>query len=190
MFNGIIQEVGQVKNFFRSGSVYFLQISSPFLCHKLKVGDSISVDGVCLTITEKENTDLHLNVVEETYRRTNFSRLKPGKRVNLEPPLRAGEFISGHLIYGHIDTTLEVLGWKDTELWVELPSEWSAYIVEKGAVALNGVSLTVAIKKSGSFSVALIPYTLQHTNLTDFREGDRLNLEIDPIARYLIPAKR
>ncbi|MFN4181654.1 MAG: riboflavin synthase [bacterium] len=190
MFNGIIQEVGVVKNFFRSGNVYFLTISSQLLCKDMKVGDSISVDGVCLTITEKGNTHLQMHVVEETYRRTNFSRLKPGKRVNLEPPLRAGEFVSGHWIYGHIDTTLEVLGWKDAELWVELPSEWNPYIVEKGAVALNGVSLTVACKKRGSFSVALIPYTLEKTNLSDFREGDRLNLEIDPIARYLVQAQR
>ncbi|MHA2609511.1 MAG: riboflavin synthase [bacterium JZ-2024 1] len=190
MFNGIIREVGQVKNFYRSGNVYVLHLSSHLLSREMRVGDSLSVDGVCLTITEKGNAELYMNVVEETLRRTNFSRLKPGKRVNLEPPLRAGEFVSGHFIYGHIDTTLRVIGWKDAEMWVELPSEWSPYIVQKGAVALNGVSLTVAHKKPGSFSVALIPYTLEHTNLSDFREGDLLNLEIDPFARYLIQVQR
>ncbi len=178
--------MGVVKRFFRQGNVYQLEIRSTKVIQELQAGDSISADGVCLTVQERNADVLIMSVVPETYKRTNYIRLSPGKRVNLEPPLRAGEFISGHFLYGHIDGTVAVLGWNGSEVWLQVPKQWSRFLVEKAAVALNGVSLTIASRKPNSFSVALIPYTLKNTNLQDFHVGERLNLEVDPIARYLL----
>lgn len=196
MFTGIIEALGTVKAFERKDGTAKtgaarLTIHAGRYGRKLRRSDSVLVDGVCLTVVARRAMCLSFDLARETVRRTNFGRLAPGSRVNLEDSLRQGEPFGGHLVYGHVDGALKVLGWDGELIWLERPARWAPYIVEKGAVALNGISLTVALTRSRKFAVAIIPYTRSHTNLTDFAPGDRINFEIDPVARYRgIPRRR
>ena len=154
-------------------------------------GDSIAVNGVCLTATS-ESDALRFDVVPETVSRTDLAELRAGDVVNLEPSLRAGDPIGGHLVYGHVDATTVVLS-KTKEgdgarMWCVTPRELAPLIAEKGSLALEGVSLTVAAVREGEFAVALIPETLAQTTLGNAEEGSSLNLEVDPIARYALHA--
>lgn len=187
MFSGIIEEVGIVEVYEPPSATGAgtLGVRAADLGHRAQISDSICVDGVCLTVDSLREQCLVFRVVAETHLRTNFGRLKPGDRVNLEPSLTLSKPLGGHLVYGHIDATLRVLAWEGEYLWVECPDVFSRYIVEKGAVALNGISLTVARKNPDRFAIAIIPYTLEHTNIRDFEAGARLNLELDMVARYL-----
>ncbi len=151
-------------------------------------GDSISVDGVCLTVVQASFSSLSFDIAGETYARTNFSRFLPGKRVNLERSLKVGDRISGHFVYGHIDGVVPVISWQGEYIHLGIPTHLKPYIVEKGAVALNGISLTVAGVTSDTFSIAIIPYTLKNTNIQDFGPGDMLNFEADALARYVLSA--
>lgn len=156
-------------------------------------GDSIAVNGVCLTVVG-EGDRLVFDVVPETASRTNLGELRANDRVNLEPSLRAGDPIGGHLVYGHVDATTVVLSkakeGDGARMWCVTPPELAPLIAEKGSVALEGVSLTVAAVREGEFAVALIPETLAMTTLGDVEEGSTLNLEADPIARYVVHALR
>jgi riboflavin synthase len=187
MFSGIIEEVGRVESYERptERQAGTLRVYGGRLGAAAGVADSICVDGVCLTVEEKANETLVFRVVTETGLRTNFSRLHPGDHVNLEPSLTLSRPLGGHLVYGHIDATLRVIGWEREWIWVERPAVFARYIVEKGSVALNGISLTVARTDPDKFAVAIIPYTIDHTNIGHFKAGSRLNLEVDMIARYL-----
>jgi len=186
MFSGIIEEVGTVKEFQERPTLGVRHL----IVRALKVtadtlpGDSISVDGVCLTVVQVSYSSLSFDIAGETSARTNFSRLQPGKRVNLERSLKLGDRISGHLVYGHIDGVVPVISWQGEYLHLGIPPHLKPYIKEKGAVALNGISLTVAGVTPDSFSIAIIPYTLENTNIQDFGPGDFLNFEADPLARY------
>lgn len=158
-----------------------------------KRGDSIAVNGVCLTVVD-EGDPLVFDVVPETVSRTNLGELRVGDAVNLEASLRAGDPIGGHLVYGHVDATTIVLS-KTKEgdgarMWCVTPPEVAQLIAEKGSVALEGVSLTIAAVREGEFAVALIPETLARTTLGGVEEGSPLNLEADPIARYAVHALR
>jgi riboflavin synthase len=156
-------------------------------------GDSVAVNGVCLTVID-DGDPLAFDVVPETVNRTNLGELRVNDGVNLETSLRAGDPLGGHLVYGHVDATTVVLS-KTKEgdgarMWCVTPPELAPLIAEKGSVALEGVSLTVAAVREGEFAVALIPETLLKTTLGDVEEGSSLNLETDPIARYAIHALR
>jgi riboflavin synthase len=152
-------------------------------------GDSIAVNGVCLTVVGFDARTLRFDVVPETVARTGFDALRPGERVNVELSLRLGDRLGGHLVYGHVDDNAAILA-KDPEgqgfrLVVALPPALSPFIVEKGYVTIDGVSLTVASVDGDRFSIALIPETARRTTLGDKGPGDRVNIEVDPVARYV-----
>lgn len=159
------------------------------LSDRLSIGASLAVSGVCLTITEIEPGRSVVELSPETVARTTLGSLAAGREVNLEPALRLGDPLGGHWVQGHVDTTVEVVGRRDLEehreLAFSLPDELAPYLVEKGSVTLDGVSLTVASRRDDAFTVALIPHTLEITNLGALAPGDRVNLEIDVLAKYV-----
>jgi riboflavin synthase len=187
MFTGIVAAVGRVLES-RAGR---LGVEDASIADQLELGSSVAVNGVCLTVTEREGAVFFADVVPETLRRTNLGRLEPGSPVNLELPLRAGAGLDGHLVQGHVDATASVETTREVELGREieigLPAELAAYVAEKGSIAVDGTSLTVfgVDDRRGSFGVALIPHTLQHTIAGNYVRGTLVNLEIDVVARYV-----
>ena len=187
MFTGIIQEIGSILRIKKS-------YQSCELCIRAKsvegsnIGDSIAVNGVCLTITKIKEGDFSADVVNETLQKTNLGLLRAGDRVNIEKPLRAGDQLSGHFVLGHIDNTgtiiSAVLG-SERILEVETKDEIMKYIVEKGSIAVDGVSLTVAEVYKRSFKVALIPHTISTTTLYNKKRGGIVNLEVDILAKHV-----
>lgn len=187
MFTGLIESVGTVKvHEPRGNDAARLVIEAPF-ADELSLGESVAVNGCCLTVTGKEG-GVSFDLLVETLNRTNLGTLKPGSRVNLERALRADGRFGGHFVQGHIDTTAEVLSAEpkgdDLNLVISIPREGVRYFIEKGSIAVNGVSLTVASLNAESFGLWIIPHTLQETNLGDLKQGDRVNLEYDLIAKY------
>jgi len=189
MFTGIIEETGRVAAFVPGTDSWQLQIAAPLLPAGVKLGDSVAVNGCCLTVVRFDSTHLWFDVLEETRRLTNFALLAPGALVNLERSLRADSRLGGHFVSGHVDTLGRVAGFeprgKDHYLQVAVPAGFSHYLVSKGSVAVDGVSLTVAEVAGDSFAVWLIPHTLAGTNLRGKKTGDRLNLEFDLLAKYV-----
>jgi riboflavin synthase len=190
MFTGIVEEVGRVAASERRGAVLAVRIEARGILEGLAPGASIAVNGCCLTAVENDATGFLCELTEETLARTAFGdRLRAGALVNLERPLRADGRFDGHIVQGHVDGlgTIASLDRTGTaaELVVTAAPGLHRYLVEKGSVAVDGISLTVAALRSGGFSVAIIPYTLERTNLRAARPGDRVNLEIDVIAKYV-----
>ena len=189
MFTGLIRELSVLRTFTRSGNVYRLEAISDIISKDSAIGDSISVNGVCLTLTEKKQDLLAFDVMEETIRRTGLSSIKSGDEVNLEDSLKAGGPLGGHFVLGHIDCagTIRRIENRGGEyvIEVEFPPEFSHLVVEKGSVALDGISLTVGETARGSFKVYIIPHTLKVTNLSSRRSGDKVNIEFDIIGKYL-----
>ena len=188
MFTGIIREVGSLKARMpdANGSI-IIEIASGKT--KPRPGDSIAVNGICLTVTSITKAGFRACAVKETLNRTNFSHSEIGARLNLEPSLRLGDAFDGHFVTGHIDTTCQVVkvekGKNGSYLIMKLPNSIAQFVAEKGSIALNGVSLTVASVSHDSFAVATIPYTLKNTNLRNCKKGDLINVEADVMARYL-----
>jgi|HubBroStandDraft_3_1064219.scaffolds.fasta_scaffold19376_2 riboflavin synthase len=198
LFTGLIRERGRVAaepqwlGSAGDGGVRMLISHSADLGELLPVGASVAVAGVCLTVVEPRGGASALDVTPETLARTTLGGLRRGAEVNLEPALRAGEPLGGHLVQGHVDGTARVLPWREVEghrvLAVELPEELAPYLVFKGSVAVDGVSLTVAALPAdppARFEVALIPHTLAVTTLGRLAAGDRVNLEVDVLAKYV-----
>jgi riboflavin synthase len=185
VFTGIVEEIGKVVSA-RPGT---LTIAADRVLEDITEGASIAVNGVCLTVTGFDNKSFSVGVMEETLSRTNLGLLKAGDGVNLERPLTLGGRLGGHLVQGHIDDTgrvISVTPRADSILVsFEAPPKLMAYIVEKGFIAVDGASLTVVSRDSGSFRVSLVGYTLQHTTLGNLRTGDTVNLEADIIAKYV-----
>ena len=185
MFTGIVEEVGEV----REASAHRLLIGARTVLSDLAVGHSIAVNGACLTAVEVTADGFAVELSEETLRRTNLGRLAPGHQVNLERALAMGARMGGHVVQGHIDgvgTLLELSGPPEERiLRVEAPPHMGRYLVEKGFVAVDGISLTVVGLQDSTFSVAVIPYTLQETVLRCRVVGDLLNLEVDILAKYV-----
>ena len=190
MFTGIVEEAGRVEAAVRRDELLVVRIAAEKVTHALPVGGSVAVNGCCLTAVDVAPGGFTCELTPETLARTRFDqRLREGVRVNLERPLRADGRFDGHIVQGHVDgvgrvSALRRLG-ASAELEVEAPPELQRYLVLKGSVAVDGVSLTVAGLAEGVFSVALIPYTLEHTNLGDARPGGHVNLEADLIAKYV-----
>lgn len=186
MFTGIIEEVGTVLDREPSG----LAIRAEHVLADLAIKESIAVDGICLTVTERGEDWFHVDTMPETVRRTRLRTLCPGDPVNLERSLAANGRIGGHIVQGHIEDTAPVLALKPDGIGLEveigLPAHLAAFIVPKGFIAVNGVSLTVVACQSGRFSVALIPYTREHTNLGQLQPGSLLNLESDIVGRSVV----
>jgi riboflavin synthase len=185
MFTGIIEEVGKVKSA-RGGE---LAIVASEIMAGMEAGASIAVNGVCLTVADFDQSSFSVKVMPETLRRTNLGRLKAGDRVNLERALPLGGRLGGHLVQGHVDATgrIAYIRGEGEAIIInfDAPPEVMEYLVEKGFIAVDGVSLTVVSKDTGSFGVSVVEYTRQNTNLGNRRVGDEVNLEVDIIAKYV-----
>ena len=182
MFTGIVEELGEVRAVDSSRLV----VACRTVPADSQVGASVAVNGVCLTVVANDGRSLSFDLSEETLRRTALSRLEPGAPVNLERPVTLATRLGGHLVQGHVDGVGRVLEMDDGGMArIEAPSSLAQYLVEKGSVAVDGVSLTVSGVENGSFTVALIPHTLEVTTLGRAEAGDSVNLEVDIIAKYL-----
>jgi riboflavin synthase len=188
MFTGIVREIGAVDQVDRSSAGARLRIAAG-LASELDPGDSVSVAGACLTVASRGDGAFEADVMNQTLSLTTLGDLEPGGRVNLEPALRAGESLGGHLVQGHVDATAEVVSARDDgiarRLEVRVPAPLRRYLVEHGSVTVDGVSLTVAALTNEGFEVSLIPETLERTTLGAAAAGGRVNLEVDQIARYV-----
>ncbi len=182
MFTGIVEELGVVEEFDSDSGA--LRVSAASVLDGLKVGDSVAVNGCCLTATDIGASGFGAVAVAETLSRTNLGRLQPGHRVNLERPLAFNGRLDGHLVQGHVDATGEV-GRPAPDLFVVADSDLLRYLVPKGSITVDGVSLTVVSVEADGFSVAVIPHTADVTTLGSRRPGDLVNLEIDVIAKYV-----
>jgi riboflavin synthase len=184
MFTGLVQALGTVAAV--DGGRLVVQAR---LAGELREGDSVAVNGVCLTATEVEPERFAADVMQETLRRSSLGALEPGAQVNLELPLRASDRLGGHYVQGHVDATVTVREVADEgqgrRVTVEAPEELLHYVVEKGSIAIDGVSLTVAGLEDDAFEVSLIPETLERTTLGRVWPGDRVNLEVDVLAKYV-----
>jgi riboflavin synthase len=184
VFTGIVQAVGRVE-FFGNGR---LEISAPDDFVISELGESIAVNGVCLTVVSAEN-ELWFDLSEETIRRSSFAHLKPGMRVNLERAATLATLFGGHIVQGHVDCTGEVLSVTHEEhstvIRFQAPAEDDRYLIDKGSITVDGISLTVVEPASGAFDTWIIPHTLEHTNLRDRKCGDLVNLEFDVIAKHV-----
>jgi riboflavin synthase len=191
MFTGIIEEVGRVTSIANENGNRRLTVSASHLTKELKKGESIAVSGVCLTAVEITPSSLGADLAEETWNRTSFSRIKPGARVNLELPMRADGRFGGHIVQGHVDGTGqfialdEIPGADNYWLRIEIPPELTRYVIFKGSLSIEGISLTVAKIEGTQVTVAIIPHTTEMTNLKSLKPGDPVNLEVDMIAKYV-----
>ena len=185
MFTGIVEEVGVVANL--TGARLSLQASR--VVEGMKLGDSIALDGACLTVVSQGDEEFCVELSPETIRRTSFGKLKAGQGINLERPLAVNDRLGGHIVQGHVDGTGRIVSRKpegdSVILRVSCPKRLMPYIVEKGFVAVDGISLAVVKKGTSSFTLSLIPYTLANTTLKDKVPGDRVNLEADVLAKYV-----
>jgi riboflavin synthase len=189
MFTGIIEETGRVLAFEARPEAWNLTVSARAALEDLNLGDSIAVNGCCLTVTHFDHASMRFDVLEETRRLTNFSELGNGALVNLERSLRFGGKVGGHFVTGHIDALgrideIEARG-KDHYVRVTLPKELTRYIVHKGSIAIDGISLTIAEVAEAAFAVWIIPHTLSVTNLIDKQVGDAVNLEFDLLGKHV-----
>jgi riboflavin synthase len=185
MFTGIVSAVARVVE---AGDVR-IGIDHGAIARHLKRGGSVAVNGACLTVVKKQGPIFYADVVPETRKRTNLGALKKGDEVNLELPLTAAASLDGHLVQGHVDATAAIRSVRQTragrEVTIELPARVSRFVAEKGSIAVDGVSLTVAGVDKSTFTVALIPHTLEATIAKRYKRGSRVNLEADVIARYV-----
>ncbi len=185
MFTGIVEAMGRVD----AVSAHRLAIAAPSLTPEMQLGDSVAVNGACLTVVALENGSFGVDLSEETLVRTNLGDLAPGDGVNLELALKAGGRMGGHVVQGHVDGvgTVSALGGlpEARTLRIELPPELSRYVVEKGFIAADGISLTVTDVVDSAFGVAVIPYTYDNTVLGERKVGDRVNIEVDILAKYI-----
>ncbi len=185
MFTGIVRELGTVEAVEQGGGFVRLSVRAPETAGGASVGDSVSLNGVCLTAVGVEDGVLAFDAVPETLRRSSLGGLEPGARVNVEPALRAGEPLGGHLVQGHVDGVGRVRRADGEGLEIEAQQEILRYCVEKGSIAVDGVSLTIAGLADDSFGVALVPHTREATTLGALAEGDQVNLEVDVIAKHV-----
>ena len=189
MFTGLIREVGTVAALAGDADGVRLDLDAPETAGGAAVGDSVAIDGVCLTVVAVDGARLGFDAVPETLARSSLGSLAEGSRVNLEPALRAGDPLGGHYVQGHVDgvgtvRSVEPEG-DGRRLWFDSPADLLRYIVRKGSIAVQGTSLTVADLDEAGFAVALIPHTLTATTLGRLTPGDRVNLEADVLAKYV-----
>jgi riboflavin synthase len=188
MFTGLIREVGVVSSVAGDETVR-LELEAPATAAASAIGDSVAIDGVCLTVVAVDDGRLAFDAVPETLDRTSLGSLGRGARVNLEPALRAGDALGGHHVQGHVDGVASVVGVEaegdGKRVWFAPPAELLRYVVEKGSITVQGVSLTVAAVSDAGFAVALIPHTLEATTLGELAPDDRVNIEVDVLAKYV-----
>jgi len=204
MFTGITEHTGTIESLDRDANGGRLRVSlvrsqevapeiapqiAPEVANDMKPGDSIAVNGCCLTVVEFDSAHFSADLSLETLRRTSFDQKKPGDLVNLERPLAAGARLGGHFVQGHVDGTAQIteLSQQGDNWWlsVRLPEELHGYVAEKGSIAIDGISLTVARWQNGIASIAIIPFTYTHTNVSAMKVGDLVNIECDILAKYI-----
>lgn len=190
MFTGIVETTGVIKRTTPSAGGRTFSVDAGVVADDAALGASIAVNGVCLTVTAVDDSVLGFDVINETLDRSNLSRLAVGDRVNLERSLTPSSRMDGHLVQGHIDGTAvivrKIVSAAEWVLWLRASESVAPYIIPKGSVAIDGISLTIATVREDQFSVAIIPTTLERTNLADRKEGDTVNVESDIIARTVV----
>ncbi len=189
MFSGIVQESGLVHSVESNRECKILTIKARKILKRLRVGESVAVNGICLTVEKVFRDSFKVQIVPETIQRVNPDMFLPATQVNLEPALRMGEPLGGHFVQGHVDGIGEIhliqtLG-ESKKFMIRLPNRLNRYVIEKGSIALEGVSLTIAEKKNDMFSVAIIPHTLAMTNLGLKKVRDSVNIEVDLLGKYV-----
>lgn len=189
MFTGIVEELGQIVAIETAPDSARLTVRGPVVTSDAKHGDSIAVNGVCLTVISLDDGAFTADVMAETLNRSSLGALEPGSVVNLERPLTLGSRLGGHLVQGHVDGVGRIISREPSEAWeivsVSLPADLAKYVVEKGSITVDGISLTVVAVTASSFSVSLIPATLELTTLGRKVVGDPVNLEVDVVAKYV-----
>lgn len=189
MFTGIVEELGEITAVENLDDACRFRLRGPVVTEGAKHGDSIAVNGVCLTVVAHEGDEFTADVMAETLKRSSLGALAVGSRVNLERPTAVGSRLGGHIVQGHVDGTGEILGREPSEHWeivkISLPAGLSRYVVEKGSITVDGISLTVVDAAADFFTVSLIPTTLALTTLGIKQPGDPVNLEVDVIAKYV-----
>jgi len=189
MFTGLIEEVGTVTSTRERERTKQLQIVAPRIAKKIRTGESVALNGCCLTLSAHRGDQLTFDLLEETLDRTNLKMLRRGSGVNLERALRADGRLGGHFVQGHVDCMSRVISFRQTggdhRLEVGLPAEFARYVACKGSIAIDGISLTIADVSPMSFAVWIIPHTKRHTNLSHAEAGDVVNLEFDILAKYV-----
>jgi riboflavin synthase len=189
MFTGLVEDLGTVLWIRATDRGTQLQISAPRIAEEIRKGDSVAVNGCCLTVRAHRGRQLTFDLLQETLARTNLRFLRRDGVVNLERALAADGRIGGHFVQGHVDCAAPVLAFEpngaDHRLEIELPGQFSHYVADKGSIAVNGISLTVAEVSVASFATWVIPHTKRHTNLDGIEKGDWVNIEFDILAKYL-----
>ena len=189
MFTGLIEEVGTILGIHVTDLGTRFQIVAPRIANQTELGDSIAVNGCCLTVAAQHDDQLAFDLLDETLRCTNLNASLRGGRVNLERALLPGARLGGHFVQGHVDCAARILASEkqgpDQRIDIELPADSAHYVARKGSIAVNGISLTIADVSPRSFAVWIIPATREHTNLDSARAGDLVNLEFDVIAKYV-----
>ncbi|MER7839504.1 riboflavin synthase [Streptomyces sp. NPDC096040] len=189
MFTGIVEELGEITAVENLGDASRFRLRGPVVTEGAQHGDSIAVNGVCLTVVEHEGDEFTADVMQETLKRSSLGALDVGSRVNLERPTAVGSRLGGHIVQGHVDGTGQVLSRTPSEHWeivkVSLPADLARYVVEKGSITVDGISLTVVEAGPDYFTVSLIPTTLDLTTLGLKQPGDPVNLEVDVVAKYV-----
>ncbi|MEQ8197600.1 MAG: riboflavin synthase [Clostridiaceae bacterium] len=189
MFTGIIEEIGVIEEVKKAGAGSRIKVRAEKVMKDTKLGDSISTNGVCLTVTDFWSNGYYADVMAETMRRSSLGDLKPGARVNLERALRLNDRLGGHIVSGHIDDvgTIADIKRESNAVWITIaaPADVLKYVVEKGSVAIDGISLTVACVDNEVFKVSIIPHTGEETTLLKKGKGERVNLECDVLGKYV-----
>lgn len=189
MFTGLVEEIGVVEELVQLGDAVRIAVRAPKVTEDAASGDSIAVDGVCLTVVDNADGTFTADVMRETLDRSRLGTYQAGSKVNLERALAAGQRMGGHIVQGHVDGVSEVVSRTPSKHWevlrFALPQQLERYVVEKGSIAVNGTSLTVSFVGEGFFEVSLIPTTLRETTAGSLQPGDPVNLEVDVVAKYV-----
>lgn len=189
MFTGIVEEIGHIRRIIKRNRAERLTVSCNRVLEGTKIGDSIAVNGACLTVVSMTDDSFDADVTPETMRRTAFSLFRPGSPVNLERALRLCDRLGGHIMMGHVDGVGHILSMEKEDnalnISISLDRKWMRYIIEKGSVAVDGISLTVAKRENGAFGIALIPHTGEETALLEKHPGDPVNIECDYLGKYV-----
>jgi len=191
MFTGLVEEVGTIVSIVETGANHRITIKAPNSAKELKEGDSIAVSGVCLTALNIKSDTFCADLAKETWLRTSFSRITEGAEINLELQLKVDARMGGHIVQGHVDGTGRLVGLEaianadDFWLLIDIPEDVEKYVVFKGSIAIEGISLTVAKLEGLRLTIAIIPHTIKMTNLKSLKSGDPMNIETDIVAKYL-----
>lgn len=189
MFSGIVETIGQVIDVTESDASWTFKIKAPDILDDCKIGDSIAVNGICLTVIDFTQDTFTINAVPETLAKTNLGNLALNSTVNLERSLKYNERIGGHLIQGHVDTTCEFIGFETINNGImanfTLPKSYEQYLIDKGYIAIDGMSLTIARLTNSYFSIAFIPHTIDATIVKHYQPKQKINIEVDMVGKYL-----